>query len=205
MHEAARWNHPTTIKVLMDSYCRINLRNNDGETPMDIAKKEGHSRIAAELSGLGTNISSFEESFGCDELRYLLFNSKLLDDSKSKWMMDMESKSPLMSKWIEPKTPVTPLTPRTPASRGSDFSFENCWQEKLERAQDVKSKYGKRIMEVEKSSQKKALQIEQQCLLTKRLQQRVSEALIRSPSAPEHQTTFSFAVHSPSMSRPGSL
>lgn len=206
MHEAARWCHPTTIKVLMNSYCRINIRNHDGDTPMDIAKKEGHSKIAAELSGLGTNITSFEESFGCEELRRLLFHDKLkfddskhdklnFDDPKRKWIFD-----------IETKTPVTPLTPLTPLSQTSvkAFHLESGWQEKLERANSgVMSKYEARRAEVEKSCQSKVDQIERKCLLTKRMLRNVHMAHDRSPSAPEQ--SFIFTVRSPSANRPDSL
>ena len=173
---------------------------------MDIAKKEGHSKIAAELSGLGTNISSFEESFGCEELRRLLFHEKLnfddskhdklnFDDSKPRWIIDIES-----------KTPATPLTPLTPLSQTSvkAFNLESCWQEKLERAKSgVKSKYETRITEVEKSHQSKVDQIERKCLLNKRMLKNVHGAYDRSPSAPDQ--SFSFTVRSPSVNRPDSL
>lgn len=184
-----------TVKVLMTLYCRINMRNNEGDTPMDIARKEGRSKITAELSGLGTNISTFEESFGCDELRHFLFHDKLafnFDDAKqekSKWLVDIESN-----------------IPASRSSKGSDtkmFSVDSCWQETLEQAQDgVKTKY-----EVEKSYRNKVDQITQKCFLheadTRKMHLLKHLDENRSPSAPE--LAFSLVVHPPSVSRPDSL
>ena len=52
LHEAVRWRHGQAVKILMNSDCRINIRNEQGQTPMDIARKDGFNEIVALLTGL---------------------------------------------------------------------------------------------------------------------------------------------------------
>ena len=52
LHEAVRWRHGRVVKILMNSDCRINVRNEQGQTPMDIARKDGFNEIVALLTGL---------------------------------------------------------------------------------------------------------------------------------------------------------
>lgn len=52
LHEAVRWRHGRVVKILMNSDCRINVRNEQGQTPMDIARRDGFNEIVALLTGL---------------------------------------------------------------------------------------------------------------------------------------------------------
>lgn len=52
LHEAVRWRHGRVVKMLMNSDCRINVRNEQGQTPMDMARKAGFNEIVALLTGL---------------------------------------------------------------------------------------------------------------------------------------------------------
>ena len=52
LHEAVKCRHGNVVKTLMNSDCRINIRNEQGQTPMDIARKDGFNEIVALLTGL---------------------------------------------------------------------------------------------------------------------------------------------------------
>ena len=56
LHEAVRWRHGLAVKILMNSDCRINIRNEQGQTPMDIARKDGFNEIVALLTGLEVRV-----------------------------------------------------------------------------------------------------------------------------------------------------
>ena len=44
--------HTSTVQLLMSSDCRINVRNEQGLTPMEIANRDKNNDIIAQLSGL---------------------------------------------------------------------------------------------------------------------------------------------------------
>ena len=53
LHEAVRWRHGhgKVVKVLMSSNFRINICNEQSQTPKDMARKAGFSEIVALLTG----------------------------------------------------------------------------------------------------------------------------------------------------------
>ena len=214
----------------MNAYCRTNMRNNDGLTPMDIARREGQTEIAAELTGLGPNSFSFEESTNsCAELRQLLFHDKLAMKSESpknsKWILEVgertDSSSSRRSSKIGKSSPFERSDSNRSSRRSSKvgkaspFAVEETWEEKLKSIQDeVKAKYESRIAEVKRSYQSKVDMIERQC--SQQLASLKGHGLAeswptcsgsgneRSPSAPENQG-FKFVVYPPSMNRADSL
>lgn len=169
--------------------CRINVRNLEGERPMDIARKEGQNDIVSELSGLGLSIHNLEESYGHEELKKLLF-----EESMSKFD---KLKNP---KWISEEE-------NGRNSTDSGLSIES-WERKLESAKaEVMAKYESRIQEVERYYKKKVNLMEQQCsrhLNTASRQQLSDSAFDRSPSAPD-QPTFGAFPHPLSFHRVPSL
>ena len=52
LHEAVQHRQKTTVQLLMKSDCRLNLRNEQGESPMDVARKNDFREIMNLLSGL---------------------------------------------------------------------------------------------------------------------------------------------------------
>ena len=52
LHEAVAHQHKSTVQVLMNSNCRLNLRNDHGESPMDVARRRDFRDIMNLLSGL---------------------------------------------------------------------------------------------------------------------------------------------------------
>ncbi len=227
LHEATKWCQRSTIKVLINAYCRTNMRNHKGNTPMDIARREGHTEIAAELTGLGTTSFSFEDSSSCAELRQLLFHDKLAMKSESpkKWILEVEdrtdssnsrrsSKISLSSPFaLEERSGSNNSRRSLKVGKASPFAVEETWGEKLQSVQaEVKAKYESRIAEVKKSYQDKVDRIERRC--SQQLSSLKggsgladswpSSGNERSPSAPEHQG-FKFILHTPSMSRADSL
>lgn len=160
----------------MESHCRTNMRNHDKATPMDIARREGFSEVATELSGLGSSYTVFDESYGCADLRQLLFNDKSpkLSSSRKSWMLD-----------IEPEETISKKKSANTLTVDSDL-LSSSWDERLRSAQEeVKAKYECRIAEVERSYQNKVEMIERQCSqrLTALRQQKQLD--VRSPSAPD--------------------
>lgn len=185
MHEAARWRHPTTIKLLMHSDCRINMRNSSNETPIDIAQKEGYNEITAQLSGLGLTNYNFGDSCGCAELRKILFHNKDKLKSEDLKKIDLKcSDGENIVNHIEEKI-----------RRSSDdrlFLAEQSWQEKLESVRaEVMAQCQSRIAEVELQCQRKVAMIEQQCYQRIGMARRaLGDSFDRSPSAPEECEDF---------------
>ena len=188
MHEATRWRQPATVKLLIQSYCRINMRNNEGDAPMDIARREDYKEIVAEFSGLnGSGTCNLEDSCGCAELKRLLFHDKSMlkccnDPKKLMWVADNGKDHKHDS-----EEAITP--------RDQVINLKKSWQEKLEDARaEVVAKYESRIAEVEKRCKNKVDLIERQC--SKRMisvQKVISDSVlcsVRSPSAPDMGKSF---------------
>lgn len=49
---AVKSGHTTTVRLLMSYDCRVNVRNELGLTPIEIAHREGYNDIIGQLSGL---------------------------------------------------------------------------------------------------------------------------------------------------------
>ena len=145
---------------------------------MNIARKENHREVVAELTTLGT-MSVFEENFSNMELKKLLFHN-----DKSKWISE-EVGLPEKKAWLAGADTKT-------------FNVGKTWHEQLVEAQgNVRSKYGSRITEVEKKRRNKMDAIEKQCTAKGVGRRGVHKATPhRSPSAPEPQN-FTFIVHPP--------
>ena len=52
LHEAVAHHRKSTVQVLMSSNCRLNLRNDHSESPMDVARRRDFRDIMNLLSGL---------------------------------------------------------------------------------------------------------------------------------------------------------
>ena len=52
LHMAVKSGHTTTVRLLMSYDCRVNVRNELGLTPIEIAHREGYNDIIGQLSGL---------------------------------------------------------------------------------------------------------------------------------------------------------
>ena len=75
LHEAVRWSHLTTVKILKRAGCRVNLKNNEDDMPVDIAHREGLEDIEAELLRYSRLSSgSLNDSCECNELKKMLFS-----------------------------------------------------------------------------------------------------------------------------------
>ena len=165
------------VNVLMMAECRVNVRNTDNETPIDIAQREGFVEITAQLSGLNT--CNFKESCGCLALRKILFQDKkvLKSDELKKLKWNNEDGENIVN-CIEEKI--------RKSSDNRVMEVEQSWEERLKRARaDVLRQCESRIAEVEMQCKRKVAMIERQC--SQRLT--VSKALLglgegRSPSAP---------------------
>lgn len=205
LHEAAKWGHVSTTRVLVDSYCRINMRNHDGHTPMDVAHREGYGKVATELSSLGVNAfnsSSFEDSCGCNELRKLLLSDKSTSKSdvgeeKLKWLLGAKEKA------FEKMHRV---------QKSDTLCLSRSWDEKLRSARaEIKSKYESRIAEIETRYQKRVdamiqCQGSSRCSVPLGGQGRKvkNPEHERSPSAPDPKT-FSFFGRIPAIIRTDSV
>ena len=156
IHDAARGRHPSTVQLLMNSDCRINMKNSQEETPIDIARQEGYGDVIAQLSGLGLNCN-LEESCGCAQLRQILFHDKSLlkmdEIKKIKWMCrDGEDIANTLDEKIR----------RTSDTRM--LEAEQVWQERLKLARaEVLAHCESRIAEVEEQCRQKVARIERQC------------------------------------------
>ena len=165
------------VKVLMMAECRVNVRNSDNETPIDIAQREGFAEITAQLSGL--NNCSLQESCGCLALRKILFQDKkvLKSDDLKKLKWNNEDGENIVH-CIEEKIRRT--------SDNRVLEVEQSWEEKLKKARaDVLRQCESRIAEVEIQCKRKVAMIEQQC--SKRMnmaKELLGESEYRSPSAP---------------------
>lgn len=177
LHEATKSGHLKTVKVLMMAECRVNVRNNENDTPIDIAQKEGFIEITAQLSGL--NSCNLQESCGCLALRKILFQDKKLlkSDELKKLKWNNEDGENIVS-CIEEKIRRT--------SDNRVLEVEQSWEEKLKKAHaDVLRQCESRIAEVEMQCKRKVAMIEQQC--SKRLnmaKELLGDCEHRSPSAP---------------------
>lgn len=179
LHEAARWRHPSTVQLLMHSDCRINMRNAQGETPMEIARREGYNEVIAQLSGLGN--CNLQDTCGCSELRKLLFQNKetLKTDDLQKIKLSCQEGESIADQ-LEEKIRRT--------SESRVLQMEHSWQERLELARtELLAQCESRIAEVEQQCKVKVAQIERQC--SERLQ--AARAVLadvmqaeRAPSAP---------------------
>ena len=56
LHGAVKNGHTSTVQLLMSSDCRVNVRNEQGLTPMEIASRDHNNDIIAQLSGLKVGI-----------------------------------------------------------------------------------------------------------------------------------------------------
>lgn len=170
VHEAARWRHPSIVQLLMHSDCRINMRNSQGETPMEIARRERYNDIIAQLSGLG-NCNLHEQS---SQLREILFQNK--ESLKSEDIKKLKLTCQDGEKHLENDY------------ESSVFQTEYLWKERLDAARtEIMARYESRIAEVEQQCKLRVAQIERQC--SERLQAaRVALSDVvqveRVPSAP---------------------
>ena len=148
MHEAAKGRRQKMIKLLMSSDCRINMRNMENETPIDIARKEGYSEIVMEMSGLG-----YREC-NCHEIKRILFQDKDVirkcdDVNKLKLNQETSDESNVLNHLRE---------------KLKDDTTEQSWQEKLEQARaEVLARCESRIAQVERHCQDKVAKMERQC------------------------------------------
>lgn len=185
MHEAAKWRQQTTIKLLMHSDCRINMRNSDNETPIDIAQKEGYNDITAQLSGLGFTNYNLQDSCGCMELRRILFEDK--EKLKSE---ELKKINPKCSDGENIINHIEEKIRRTSDDRL--LLAEQSWREKLEHVRaEVMAQCESRIAQVELQCQRKVAMIERQC--TQRIgaaRRALGDSFDRSPSAPEQCENF---------------
>lgn len=157
--------------------CRVNIRNLDNETPIDIAQREGFTEIAAQLSGL--NSCNLQESCGCLALRKLLFQDKKLlkSDELKKLKWNNEDGENIVN-CIEEKIRRT--------SDNRVLEVEQSWEEKLKKARaDVLRQCESRIAEVEKQYKRKVAMIERQCSRRVNMaKELLRDGEDRSPSAP---------------------
>lgn len=176
LHEATKAGHLKTVKVLMMAECRVNVRNTDNQTPIDIAQKEGFAEITAQLSGL--NKLSLQESCGCLTLRQLIFQDKkgLKSDDLKKLKLNNEEGDKIIT-CIEEKIRRT--------SDNRVLQVEQSWEEKLKKARaDVLRQCESRIAEVEMQCKRKVAMIEQQCSKRLNMAKEILGDCERSPSAP---------------------
>ena len=157
----------------MQSDCRTNMRNMEGETAIDIAFKEGYDKIVAELSGLGKRRLNFQESSGCGEIRKLLLHDKEDDDTRlSREGEKLWKKERNLKKH----------------RKSEQLTLETSWQEKLDTARaEVLAKYESRIAEVEKQYRMKVNLIEQQYSRHLGVRFNSYRGFGRSPSAPDNR------------------
>lgn len=165
VHEAARWRHPSIVQLLMHSDCRINMRNSQGETPMEIARREGYNEIIAQLSGLGNY--NLHEQCGSSQLREILFQTKeslKSNDMKKLKLICQDGENHLENNAYE----------------SGVFQMEYLWKERLEAARtEMMARYESRIAQVEQKCRLRVAQIERQC--SERLQ---AAKITRYPRAP---------------------
>jgi len=203
LHEAVRWSHLTTVRILKHAGCRMNLKNSEGEMPMDIAHREGLADIELELLQYSRLSScSLNDSCECSELKKMLFSfgsfSKPHDLSDMKPFEDGEkltvdslpgskfgcagSRSPCRD--ITSRSSFNSITTedsvqskassRSSRKQNSLESTEKLWHEKLESAKsEVMAAYKSRIAEVEKEYQQKVSSLEKQCLQKPSVMRRV--------------------------------
>lgn len=205
LHEATKWHHQNTVRLLMFSDCRVNVRNSQGETPMDIARKEGYNDIIAQLSRL-QNCNLQESQCGCAELKKIIMGDKEILKSdelkKLKWVCEDGEN---IKNQLEAKICHT--------SETQALQLQRSWQERLELAKaEVLAHCESRIAEVEEQCRQKVALIERQC--NERLQvarQVLTDATRtgRVPSAPSvslYRRPFSSSCSSTSpVLRAGSL
>ena len=161
----------------MMAECRVNVRNSDSNTPIDIAQKEGFTEITAQLSGLNT--CDLQESCGCLALRKILFqDKKLLKSDELKKLKWNNTDGENIVNCIEEKIRRT--------SDNRVLEVEHSWEEKLKKARaEVLRQCESRIAEVEMQCKRKVAMIEEQC--SKRLnmaKELLGDGEHRSPSAP---------------------
>jgi hypothetical protein len=165
------------VKVLMMAECRVNVRNSDNETPIDIAQREGFTEIATQLSGL--NSCNLQESCGCLALRKILFQDKkvLKSDELKKLKWNNEDGENIVS-CIEEKI--------RKSSDNRVMEVEQSWEERLQKARaDVLRQCESRIAEVEMQCKRKVAMIERQCSQRVNMAQTLmGDGEGRSPSAP---------------------
>ena len=53
LHLAAAGGHPTTVDALVQARADVNAVDKDGDTPLDDAKRNGHTEVARLLEAAG--------------------------------------------------------------------------------------------------------------------------------------------------------
>lgn len=148
MHEAAKGRRQKMIKLLISSDCRINMRNLENETPIDIARKEGYGDIVSEMSGLGYT------ECNCHEIKRILFQDRdaiLKCDDVNKLTMNQETNN------------ENNILNHLREKLRDDFTVEQSWKDKLDQARaEVLAKCESRIAQVERHCQDKVAKMERQ-------------------------------------------
>jgi len=54
LHDAVRFNHPTTVQILLNSKADTSIKNKEGLDPLGVAQQQGHEKLS---QGLSTHLS----------------------------------------------------------------------------------------------------------------------------------------------------
>lgn len=178
LHEAVRNNHISTVKLLMSADCRVNVRNEQGLTPIEIAGQERNNELVTQLSGLQKFYNDE------DELRQLLFQDNKTGLTKKAHLKKL--------RWSDSQLQKKDINKMKKKSESMLRHMEQIWKDRVDLARsEVLAHCQNRIAEVEKQCQAHVARIERQCCasIEQARQQYMSSSddEERTPSAPPQQ------------------